>query len=99
MPKFEGKVAVVTGGSSAPDGQPAVTDDVPTASVDETGIPRREFLKRTMLTGGGLALSGRILSEPSGPPPERSTVDMPGSTGPTTTVRLNINTRDYQLRL
>jgi len=69
------------------------------AHEELTNIPRREFLKRTTLAGGGLALSQRLLSERSGPAPKHPTVVMPGVTGPMTTVRLNINTREYELRV
>jgi xanthine dehydrogenase YagT iron-sulfur-binding subunit len=64
-----------------------------------TVIARREFLKRTTLVGGGLVVSQGLLREQSGAPPESSTIAMPGATGPTTTVRMNINGRDWQLRL
>jgi xanthine dehydrogenase YagT iron-sulfur-binding subunit len=64
-----------------------------------TVIARREFLKRTPLVGGGLVVSQGLLREQSGAPPESSTIAMPGATGPTTTVRMNINGRDWQLRL
>jgi xanthine dehydrogenase YagT iron-sulfur-binding subunit len=84
---------------TAPDCQSTVTGDVVTASVDLSGIPRREFLKRTMLAGGGLALSERLMNKRPEASPVQSTVAMPGATGPTTTVRMNINTRDYRLRL
>jgi xanthine dehydrogenase YagT iron-sulfur-binding subunit len=63
------------------------------------GIPRREFLRRTTLVGGGLAVSQRLLNERPEAPPKPSSVAMPGATGLTTTVRLNVNGRDYQLRL
>jgi xanthine dehydrogenase YagT iron-sulfur-binding subunit len=63
------------------------------------GIPRREFLRRTTLAGGGLAVSQGLLSERRGAPPEPSSVVMAGATGLTATVRLNVNGRDYQLRL
>jgi xanthine dehydrogenase YagT iron-sulfur-binding subunit len=49
--------------------------------------------------GGGLAVSQGLLNERRGTPPEPSRVAMPGATGLTTTVRLNVNGRDYQLRL
>jgi len=69
------------------------------ANEDAAGIPRREFLKRTTLLGGGLAVSQGLLNEQPAVRQPPSTVVMPGANGPTTTVRLNINGRDYRLRL
>jgi xanthine dehydrogenase YagT iron-sulfur-binding subunit len=63
------------------------------------GIPRREFLRRTTLVGGGLAVSQGLLNDRRGGPPESSSVVMPGATGPVTTVHLNVNGREVQLRL
>ena len=74
-------------------------EDKSTENRAVTVIARREFLKRTTLVGGGLAVSRGLLREQSGAPPESSTIAMPGATGPTTTVRMNINRRDRQLRL
>jgi len=76
-----------------------MTEEDNKAKEDAAGIPRREFLKRTTLVGGGLAISQGLLIERSAVPQPRSTVLMPGATGPTTTVRLNINGGDYALRL
>ena len=61
-----------------------------------TVIARREFLKRTTLVGGGLLVSQGLRGEQSS---ESSTIAMPGTTGLTTTVRMNINGREWQLRL
>jgi xanthine dehydrogenase YagT iron-sulfur-binding subunit len=69
------------------------------AKEGAAAIPRRECLKRTTLVGGRLAISQGLLTERSAAPQPRSTVVMPGATGPTTTVRLNINGGDYALRL
>jgi len=74
-------------------------EDNTRANEDVVTIPRRDFLKRTTLIGGGLAASQGLLNERSAAPPKPSAVVMPGATGPTTTVRLNINGRDYPLRL
>jgi xanthine dehydrogenase YagT iron-sulfur-binding subunit len=74
-------------------------EDKAPANEDVIGIPRREFLRRTTLVGGGLAVSQRLLNERPGTAPKPSSVNMPGATGLTTTVRLNVNGRDYQLRL
>jgi len=76
-----------------------MTEEDNKAKEDAAGIPRREFLKRTTLVGGGLAISQGLLIERSAAPQPRSTVLMPGATGPTTTVRLNINGGNYALRL
>ena len=73
-------------------------EDKTTATDGVIGIPRREFLRRTTLVGGGLAVSQGLLNERPGTP-KLSSVAMPGATGLTTTVRLNVNGRDYQLRL
>jgi xanthine dehydrogenase YagT iron-sulfur-binding subunit len=74
-------------------------EDKTRANEDVVGIPRREFLRRTTLVGGGLAVSQGLLNQRSGLAPKPPTVAMPGATGPTTMVRMNINDRDYQLRL
>jgi xanthine dehydrogenase YagT iron-sulfur-binding subunit len=74
-------------------------EDKTTATDGVIGIPRREFLRRTTLVGGGLAVSQGLLNERPGTPPKLSSVAMPGATGLTTTVRLNVNGHDYQLRL
>jgi xanthine dehydrogenase YagT iron-sulfur-binding subunit len=74
-------------------------EDKKPANEDAVGIPRREFLRRTTLVGGGLAVSQGLLNQRSGSAPTPPTVAMPGATGPTTMVRMNINGRDYQLRL
>jgi xanthine dehydrogenase YagT iron-sulfur-binding subunit len=74
-------------------------EDKTPANEGVIGIPRREFLRRTTLVGGGLAVSHGLLNERRRTPPEPSSVTMPGATGLTTTVRLNVNGRDYQLRL
>jgi xanthine dehydrogenase YagT iron-sulfur-binding subunit len=76
-----------------------MTEEDNKAKEDAAGIPRREFLKRTTLVGGGLAISQGLLIERSAAPQPRSTVLMPGATRPTTTVRLNINGGNYALRL
>jgi xanthine dehydrogenase YagT iron-sulfur-binding subunit len=73
-------------------------DDDNKANEDVGLIPRREFLKRTTLVGGSLAVSQGLLNERSAPPQPASTVVIPGATGPMTTVRLQINGRDYSLR-
>ncbi len=70
--------------------------DKSTESEAVTVIARREFLKRTTLVGGGLVVSQGLRREQSS---ESSTIAMPGTTGPTTTVRMNINGRDWQLLL
>jgi xanthine dehydrogenase YagT iron-sulfur-binding subunit len=69
------------------------------AKKGAAAIPRREFLKRTTLVGGGLAISQGLLTELSAAPQPRSTVPMPVATAPTTSVRLNINGGNYALRL
>jgi xanthine dehydrogenase YagT iron-sulfur-binding subunit len=74
-------------------------EDKTPANEGVIGIPRREFLRRTTLVGGGLAVSQGLLNERRRTPSEPSSVTMPGATGLTTTVRLNVNGRDYQLRL
>jgi xanthine dehydrogenase YagT iron-sulfur-binding subunit len=74
-------------------------DNKTPANEGVIGIPRREFLRRTTLVGGGLAVSQGLLNERRGTPPETSSVVMAGATGLTATVRLNVNGRDYQLRL
>src|SRR5580692_6624196 len=74
-------------------------EDKSTEDRAVTVIARREVLKRTTLVGGGLVVSKGGLRERSDAPPESSTIAMPGATGPTTTVRMNINGRDWQLRL
>src|SRR5437763_16979688 len=61
-----------------------------------TVIARREFLKRTTLVGGGLFVSQGLRGEQSS---ESSSITMPSATGLTTTVRMNINGRERQLRL
>ena len=76
-----------------------MSDEDNKTKEDPAVIPRREFLKRTTLVGGGLAISQGLLTERSAAPQPRSTVLMPGATGPTTTVRLNINGGNYALRL
>ena len=73
--------------------------DETTANEGVIGIPRREFLRRTTLVGGGLAVSQGLLNERSATSPKPSSIAMPGATGTTTTVRLNVNAREYQLRL
>ena len=73
--------------------------DETTANEGVIGIPRREFLRRTTLVGGGLAVSQGLLNERSATSPKPSSIAMPGATGITTTVRLNVNAREYQLRL
>jgi xanthine dehydrogenase YagT iron-sulfur-binding subunit len=73
--------------------------DETTANEGVLGIPRREFLRRTTLVGGGLAVSQGLLNERSAASPKPSSIAMPGATGTTTTVRLNVNAREYQLRL
>jgi xanthine dehydrogenase YagT iron-sulfur-binding subunit len=74
-------------------------EDKSTENEAGTVIARREFLKRTTLVGGGLVVSQGLLREQSGAPSESSTIAMPGPTGPTTTVRMNINGRNRLLRL
>jgi xanthine dehydrogenase YagT iron-sulfur-binding subunit len=74
-------------------------EDKTTANEGVIGIPRREFLRRTTLVGGGLVVSQGLLNERRGTLPEPSSVVMPGATGLTATVRLNVNHRDFQLRL
>src|SRR3984893_205047 len=76
-----------------------MTEEDNKAKEDAAGIPRREFLRRTTLVGGGLAISQGLLTERSAVPQTRSTVLMPAATGPTTTVRLNRNGGNYALRL
>jgi len=75
------------------EGDKAPADDV------VAGIPRREFLRRTTLVGGGLAVSQGLLNDRRGTLPESSSVVMPGATGPITTVHLNVNGRELQLRV
>ena len=63
-----------------------------------TGMPRREFLKRTTIVGGGLAVwQGLLRGEPAAAVEQSPTV--PGIVGPTVAVRLRVNGSDYQLRL
>ncbi len=63
-----------------------------------TGMPRREFLKRTTIVGGGLAVwQGLLREEPAAAVEQSPTV--PGIVGPTVAVRLRVNGSDYQLRL
>src|SRR6185295_5212343 len=75
------------------EGDRAPADDV------VIGIPRREFLRRTTLVGGGLAVSQGLLNDRRDTSPESSSIVMPGATGPLMTVHLNINGRELQLRL
>ena len=74
-------------------------EDESTENEAATVIARRAFLKRTTLVGGALVASQGFLREQSGAASESSTVAMPGATGPTVTIRMNINGRDWQLRL
>src|SRR6266852_7199235 len=63
-----------------------------------TGMARREFLKRTTIVGGGLAVwQGLLREEPAAAVEQSPTV--PGIVGPTVAVRLRVNGSDYQLRL
>ena len=68
-------------------------------SGDGSVLPRREFLKRTTLAGSALAVSQGLLGEGPHAFPQSSTVAMPGAPESMTTVRLNVNGRDYSLRL
>ena len=77
-----------------------MSEEVKTAAnEDAVGIPRREFLRRTTLVGGGLAVSQGLLNQRSGLALTPPIVATPGAPGPTTMVRMNINGRDYQIRL
>ena len=60
-------------------------------------LRRREFLKRTTLVGGGLAVSRGLLNEPLTAEPPAADV-VPGASR-VTTIRLNVNGRDHSLRL
>jgi xanthine dehydrogenase YagT iron-sulfur-binding subunit len=71
-------------------------DDRTSANDEQSEIPRREFLRRATLAGGGLAVSQQLLKTDAAPKP--STIAMP-AVGPTMLVRLNINGRDYQLHV
>jgi len=63
-----------------------------------TGMPRREFLKRTTIVGGGLAVwQGLLRGEPAAAVEQSPTV--PGTVGPTVAVRLRVNGSDHQLRV
>ena len=63
-----------------------------------TGMPRREFLKRTTIVGGGLAVwQGLLREEPAAAVEQSPTV--PGIVGPTVAVRLRVNGSDHQLRV
>ncbi len=64
-----------------------------------TVIPRREFLKRTTVLGGGLAVSQGLLAEEPAAASKQSPIAMPGAVGPTVAVRVIVNGSDYQLRL
>ena len=75
------------------EGDRAPADDV------VIGIPRREFLRRTTLVGGGLAVSQDLLNDRRGTSPESSSIVMPGSTGPVMSVQLKVNGRELQMGL
>ncbi len=64
-----------------------------------TGIPRREFLKRTAFVGGGLAVWQRLPTEEVPAALRQSETVVPGIVGPTVAVRLRVNGSDHQLRV
>ena len=64
-----------------------------------TGIPRREFLKRTAVVGGGLAVWQRLPTEEPAAAVKQSPTVVSGIVGPTVAVRLRVNGSDHQLRL
>jgi xanthine dehydrogenase YagT iron-sulfur-binding subunit len=76
-----------------------MSDEDNETKEDPAVIPRREFLKRTALVGGGLAVSQGLLNQRPDAPPSLSSVEMPEVAEVTTAVRLNVNGRNYQLRL
>ena len=74
-------------------------EDRPSANEDPSGIPHREFLKRTTLADTGLAVAHRLLNESAVAAANQSPITIPGTLEPTMTVRLNINGSAYQLRI
>ena len=74
-------------------------DDRKSANKDASGIPRREFLKRTTLAGSDVGVAHRLLNETAVAATNHSPITMPGMTQTTMAVRLNINGSDYQLRI
>ncbi len=65
-----------------------------------TGMPRREFLKRTTIVGGGLAVwQGLLREEPAAAVEQSQSPTVPGIVGPTVAVRLRVNGSDHQLRV
>ena len=69
------------------------------ANKDASGIPRPEFLKRTILAGTDVGVAHRLLNETAVAATNHSPITMPGMTKTTMAVRLNINGSDYQLRI
>jgi len=63
------------------------------------GIPRREFLKRTTVVGGGLAVWPLLPTEEAAAAVKELPAPVPGVVGPTVAVRLHVNGSDYQLRV
>ena len=64
-----------------------------------TGIPRREFLKRTTVVGGGLAVWPLLRTEEAPAAFKEPPAAVPGVVGPTVAVRLRVNGSDHQLRV
>ena len=76
-----------------------MSDEDNKTKEDLAVLPRREFLKRTTLVGGGLVVSQGLLNQRPDAPPKLSSVEIPEVAELTTAVRLNVNGRNYQLRL
>ena len=53
-------------------------DDRKSANEDASGIPRREFLKRTTLAGSDVAVAHRLLNETAVAAANHSPITMPG---------------------
>jgi hypothetical protein len=76
-----------------------MSDEDNKTEEDPAVIPRREFLKRSTLVGGGLVVSQGLLNERPDAPPKLSSVKVPEVAELTTAVRLNVNGRNCRLRL
>ncbi len=74
----------------------------PYSRTDEgvTGVPRREFLMRTTLAGGGLILYPRLLTAGSASAAEQTaSASAQAAVGEKVAVRLRVNGSNYGLRL